>query len=186
MTDPDLTAGQLIASMEAKASDLKSRRSKVETRLNGTMRELEILDREIAQIQAGLISVRSFAGSDDPGDTQIAGMSIADACEAIIRDRGGETTVADIVATLRTTGKLKEAGRRSNYNTVASQMYRAKGRFEKVEGSVGKWRLAPPSVRIFEPGPNSSELVWAPIDSDIDGPDNIDLDEAFGDAPLGP
>lgn len=142
MSASDLTAADLIESMQAALADLKSKRARVEGRLNAQMRELEILDQEITQTQGGLLAVQRLAGEAPSGSTGLAGLSIADACEAIIRERGGEATVADIVATLQASGKLKEASRRSNYNTVASQMYRAKGRFQKVEGSVGRWRLA--------------------------------------------
>jgi len=166
MSSPDRSAADLIQLMKDELVNLKGRRYKVEARLNAQMRELEILDREIAQTEGGLSAVQRLAGHEPSGTPSVAGVPIVAACEAIIRERGGEATVADIVATLQASGRLREGSRRSNYNTVASQMYRAKGRFQKVEGSIGLWRLSSALPLVRDPARGTPAATFGEVRRD--------------------
>lgn len=137
-----MTAADLIAAMQGHLADLASRKARLEGRLNGLSLELDHVEREIRDTEVAIAAAQRFTeGLPDTEPRGVAGLSIADACEAIIRELGGSATVSTMVERLEETGKVRGGDRRRNYNTVSSQLYRNSARFERVPNTRGTWRL---------------------------------------------
>jgi hypothetical protein len=72
------------------------------------------------------------------GDDTLAGMTIADASAAILREAGGEMKLTDLIRRLRHAGTTKAKGT-SAYSSVLKTMQRSSDRFYQIRR--GQWGL---------------------------------------------
>jgi chromosome segregation ATPase len=131
-----VTPGQTdpLRALEDQLATLRSQDEKLAQSLEDTREARRRLAGQIRSLEASLSLVRS---GGQPADTQLASGTIADAIEVLLRARG-EMRAIELTEALQNAGKLLRTD--SAYATLHKTLARD-GRFTKVEGRRGYWKL---------------------------------------------
>ena len=131
---------------EVRLRELRERDRHLEDTARGIEEQRKALKADIERLQAAIDLYTEMMGLP-PRETpkeqtalafgQLKDMTIADACESIMRAQGGEANVTMLVRTLSQAGKLKES--RGAYGTIVNTLKRFPNRFHKAK--PGQWRL---------------------------------------------
>jgi hypothetical protein len=88
-------------------------------------------------------SASAQAAGESPAT--FAGVSVADACERLLRAEGGTAKVTKLLDALEVGGKFERGSRNAHYATIISAMGNHPDRFTKV--ATGEWALVAESRR---------------------------------------
>lgn len=115
----------------------------------GIRQQREALKREIEQLEITHNVVRSLTDTVHVSDSvkatvhratddlDLDGLTIADAAEQILKARGGEADVGELLRVLREAGRISKGA--GSYGTLGKALDRHPSRFSKT--GRGRWRL---------------------------------------------
>lgn len=135
-----------IAKAKAERKKLIGVRDQIERELAHLSERLNLIDREITEIDGHLefyIGVMGVTNEAEKIATarygDLANMTVVEGCEAILRAEGGRARATRIRELLEKAGKLKGSPN-ANYATIVQAMKRFPDRFQTTPGS-GEWEV---------------------------------------------
>jgi hypothetical protein len=138
---------QFVERAQEHLRQLREQRNHLAHTQRGIQQQLESVDGQMRQVVAAVQLYRRLMNLESPEppreqpplvSVDLANMTIADGCEAIMRAQGGQAPVIALVKALQQAGKISSSSR-GNYGTIVRTMSRFPDRFAKAKPGV--WRL---------------------------------------------